>query len=455
MTRDRIFLLCSFASILGVFLFPFFQIGKWILFMLMGISVSLAFLLTEEKARILCIAIFFLAAGFLRFGYFPQITDMDKELQPFTGKKVNLECEIVKMPEHKNGKQQITLLAKEKGFPRGKILAFMSAYGDYSYGDTVSLKGTLKIPESFDDFDYRKYLFQKNIYFISYYPKLEKTEEGKKNFYSAIYDFREKADANITKILPSPQGNIMSAMTLGMNSDEIKEAMGEFNKTGTSHIIVVSGSHLVIIISILSALFLAVGISRNRLFYLLVAAITCFIILSGSGSSAIRSGIMAFAFLFAEKIGRPKYAFNALMLSAALMIFINPYILSSDISFQLSFLATFGIVWILPRLEKKLKNLPEFGGTKSILLSTFAAQIATLPIIVLNFKQFSLLSFLANILILPTVTFLMSAGFLLIILSFVNFTAAQIISWPIYLILSYYLSVVDFLSKTDFGLIKF
>lgn len=454
-TRDRRFLLYCISFILGIFFFPYINISPWILFFLSALAAVFVFICTDEKAQILSFAVLFVIFGFLRFSFYEKISDVDENLRKFDNRKIELECEVADMPEIKNGKQQVVLKVKDKNFPDGRILAFMSAFGDYSYGDTVKFSGTLKLPENFDNFDYRKYLFQKNIYFISYYPQLEQSGENRGGLYKAIYDFRKAADRNLTKLMPSPQGNILSAMILGMNSDEIKNIMDNFNKTGTSHIIVVSGSHLVIVIAILMFLFLQAGINRNKIFYLVILGIVGFIILSGSASAAIRSGIMACVFLFAVKIGRPKSALNALIFSATLMIFISPYILTGDVSFQLSFLATFGVVYILPRLQSRFRNFREYGGTKDILLTTLAAQIATFPVIIINFGQFSFLSFLANVLILPTVPVVMVGGFLLVGLSFASFDLAQIAAFPIYLILCYQLLVVSILSNTDFGLIKF
>lgn len=454
MTRDKKFLIGALSFVSGIFLFVYINLSLWILFLLAALAVVFISLCTDEKAQVLAFVVLFVVLGFLRFSFCEKMSDVENELQEFNGKKTSLECEIVQMPEIKNGKEQVVLKVKDKNFPNGKILAFMSAYGDYSYGDTVNFIGTLKIPENMSGFDYRRYLFQKNIYFVSYYPKLE-VSENKGGIYKAIYDFRKSANNNLTKILPSPQGNILSAMTLGLNSDEIKNVMDNFNKTGTSHIIVVSGSHLVVIIAILMFLFLQAGINRNKIFYLVILGIVGFIILSGSASAAIRSAIMACVFLLATKIGRPGNALNALIFSAALMIFINPYILSGDVSFQLSFLATFGVVYILPLLQNKFKNFSEYGGIKEILLTTLAAQIATLPIIVMNFGQFSFLSFLANILILPTVPIVMVGGFALVVLSFTSLPLAQIVSLPIYLVLLYQITIVNILSGTDFGLIKF
>jgi competence protein ComEC len=90
-----------------------------------------------------------------------------------------------------------------------------------------------------------------------------------------------------------------------------------------------------------------------------------------------------------------------------------------------------------------------------MLLTTLAAQLTTLPILLLDFGQFSMLSFFANILILPSVPFLMTAGFLLVGVSFASMPLAGVLSWPAYFLLSYYLWAVDVLSKTDIGLFKF
>ncbi|HEY5140081.1 MAG TPA: ComEC/Rec2 family competence protein, partial [Methylococcales bacterium] len=336
----------------------------------------------------------------------------------------------------------------------GKILAYAGAYEDHSYGDTVNFAGTLKRPESFEGFDYPKYLRGKNIYLVSYYPTLKKIDSGG-GFYGAIFAFRKKADENINKILPSPAGNIVSAMTLGMTSPEIKEVMAKFNQTGTSHVIVVSGSHLVIIVAILMFFLLRLGVNRGKAFYLTNFGIFTFVILSGSSASAIRSGIMAFVFLLAVKVGRGGDAMRALIFSAAAMIFFNPYILAGDVGFQLSFLATFGLIVILPLLQNKFRAYPQWGGVKDIFLTTLAAQIAVFPVLITNFGQFSLLSFVANILILPTVPVLMVGGFLLIGVSFVNIFLAKVIAFPVYFLVSYEIAVVDFLSRTDWGMIKF
>jgi len=454
MTRDKKFLLGEFAFIVGIISFPFLKVDLWILFLLAGLAFSLIFLLSDEKYRTCCFVALFFIIGITRFVFFERSRPSEAELQEMNNQKMTLECEIVGMPEMKNGGQQIVLAVKDKGKLNGRILAYVSAYEEYGYGDTIDFEGTLKIPKSFEDFDYRKYLRGKDIYLISYFPQLKKTDSVS-GFYGAVYAFRIQADKNINGALIAPESNIVSAMTLGMNSAEIKEVMEDFNRTGTSHVIVVSGSHMVVVVAILMFIFLGIGVNRNRASYLATFGILCFVILSGSSASAVRAGIMAFVFLLAVRVGRGGDALRALIFSAAAMIFVNPYVLTGDVGFQLSFLATFGLIVILPALQKKFQKWPKWGGIKEMLLITLAAQIAVFPILITNFGQFSLLSFLANILILPTAPFLMVGGFILIFVSFFNMFLAKVIAFPLYLLAYYAIAVADFLARIDWGMIKF
>jgi competence protein ComEC len=458
MTRDKWFLLGAVCFCAGILLYPYIKIGAWQLYLLSGVLVALLFLLTETNAKVLTFALLCVVAGFIRFDTYGTMASKEEVLANFDGKEVALECRISKMPEVKNGKQQLELDvidADEKAYPGGNILAFMSAYGDYSYGEKVRFEGKIGLAKNPEGFDYRQYLFQKGIYFVSYRPDLSRVEKDEVSLVSSIYALRKETAKRLGKILPSPQSSILSAMTLGMNSDEMRGVMDEFNTTGTSHIIVVSGSHLVVVIALLSYIFLGINLNRKHVFYVLLLGLIAYIILTGSGVSALRSGIMASIFLLAVKIGRSKRALNALVLSAAIMIFLNPYVLTGDVSFQLSFLSTFGIVYLAPLIEKKMEKLPERVGVKEMTIMTLSAQLATMPVIIANFGQVSLLSLLANILILPTVPLLMIGGYAVILLSFVSLTLAEVAVLPLYAIISYYMIVVGHLASTNLGLIKF
>ncbi len=440
----------------GIFSCPYFEADLWVLFFLAGLALVLIFLSTEGKRRAVSVGLLFLIIGLARFGFAERDIPSDAFLETISGKEMSLACRVAAMPESGGGKMKIILEPDADGGAPfgGRILAYADPYGKYEYGDRVVFKGKLSIPKSSGDFDYRGYLRGKGIYLVSYYPRLEKAGNSG-GLFGAVYSIRAAADKNIRQVLPSPAGNIVSAMTLGAESEEAEEVMEKFNKTGTSHVIAVSGYHMVVVAAILVFVLRSLGIGRIRRSYLVILGLFCFVILSGSQPSAIRSAIMAGVFLFAEQIGRGGDALRALIFSAAAMIFWSPHILAGDIGFQLSFLATFGLVAILPVLQKKCRKIPKFAGIKDILLTTLAAQIAVFPILLANFGQFSLLSFLANVLILPTVPLVMIGGFLAIGTSFASLFLAKVVAFPIYFLTMYEIGVVDMLSRTDWGIIRF
>jgi len=453
MTKSDKFLLASVSFVLGILLASFWEVGLWILFLLLAACVAGIFILNGRSSAIF-LCILFLSLGMVRYS----LCVMDyavSDLNEFTDKSIKFSGRVVEVPEVKNGTLRVVVEVEDEDFSDGLVLAFVSPYGEYSYGDEVIFEGKLKVPESFDDFDYREYLLSKNIYFISYYPSLERKESIGGGILGGIYKIREKANSNIGKILPQPEVGILSAMTLGMKSGVSNDTLDKFNKTGVRHIIAVSGMHMVILVSIIVTALLYLGINRRKIFYLATFFIAFFVVFSGSPPSAVRAGVMSFVLLLSLKVGRPNDSINALLLAAVGMLFFNPRLLLSDVGFQMSFLAALGIIKIFPYLRRKFARYGEFAGAKDIFLVTLSAQIAILPIMAENFGEFSFLSFPVNLLIIPVVPFVMAGGFLLIITSFINMSLAQILSLPILLVMKYQLAIIDFFSRLDFGTIKF
>ncbi len=143
-------------------------------------------------------------------------------------------------------------------------------------------------------------------------------------------------------------------------------------------------------------------------------------------------GIVVFS---AQIIGRQTLAVNSLMLAGFGMLFIDPTLVS-DIGFQLSFAATLGILYIKPIFQKK-------EGIGSNVLTTIAAQIATLPIILANFGIYSAYSILVNGLVLWTVPILMMIGGFGAILGLILEPLGQLIVYLCYPLLFYFETVVN------------
>ncbi len=190
-------------------------------------------------------------------------------------------------------------------------------------------------------------------------------------------------------------------------------------------------------------------------FYFSILGIIFFVTLVGFPPSAVRAAVMGGLVLFAVRVGRLTNAGNAIIFAAVLMLLYNPNLLRYDTGFQLSFAAALGIIYIFPKLDNLFKKYSNFLNIKTILLITISAQAAVLPIIINNFGSFSFLSILTNVLILPFVPIVMLGGFLLIIISSVNLLFAQILSWPIWLILSYQIEVIKFFASLSFGFVEF
>lgn len=181
------------------------------------------------------------------------------------------------------------------------------------------------------------------------------------------------------------------------------------------------------------------GFSRNRAFYFAIFFICFYIILTGLPASGVRAGIMGGLYLLAQKLGRQSVGIRVIVLAASAMLILNPLLLFYDVGFQLSFLAVMGLIFLEPVFTKIFKN--------KIISATFAAQIFTLPILIYSFGNISFVSPITNLLILPIVYWLMIFGFLTAFLGIFSVQLGWILSIPCYIILKYFLWVIDFFSQ--------
>lgn len=462
MTKSKISLFICLSFILGIFLGSYYSVSVWILFSLVGLFISLVFLFEKNgKMKILFLLVIFLLLGFARIENIKLNETEILEINKLDNKSVSISGRISEMPEMKNGKQKIIIddIKNAENVNNnkigGKVIIYTEKYPEYNLGDKVSIHGKIKIPEDFDGFEYKDYLFAKNIYYILYYPEIKLTDENENNVYFQISNLRKYANNLIKKIFPQPQAGIVSAMTLAIKSDLSEEILEAFNKTGVRHIIAISGLHMTIVAVALMYILLAIGLNRNYAFYFSILGIIFFVTLVGFPPSAVRAAVMGGLVLLAVKVGRLTNAGNAIIFAGVLMLLCSPNLLRYDTGFQLSFAAALGIIYIFPKLDNFFKKYPDLWGGKAVFLITISAQIAVLPIIINNFGGFSLLSVFANILILPFVPIVMLGGFLIIIIGSASLTIAQILSWPIWLILFYQIKVIELFASFNFGYFSF
>ena len=291
------------------------------------------------------------------------------------------------------------------------------------FGDRLSITGFLEMPQNFSGFDYIQYLKNKDVRTIMSFPKvnaahdtlayyeLEFFERTKISLYKKIFGLKDRFELAVKKSITEPYAAYINGILLGSRQDIPQSIKDAFNKTSTSHILAISGYNITIIAeSLLVALVLVMR--RRRAFWISVVVILFFTILTGASASVVRAATMGLLLLFANGYGRLYDARNGIALAAGLMVFFNPFVLVFDIGFQLSFLAVLGLIYFYPAMEMRAKKIPEVAGLKESLLMTISAQTLVFPLIIYYFHQVSLVSLLANVLVLPLMPLTMLFGFL-------------------------------------------
>jgi len=491
MTASKIFLYLCLSFIFGIFASSAlaallnFSFGKAVfLFICSGLAVFGIILISVFwKHKNVVISgfsiIFFILGFFAHQGR--ELEIRNNELREYNNwaEEITLIGMVVEEPDIREksvkltiGDIQIPPYAKASGgkqnyedIPRridGKILATISRYPEYKYGDKLKITGKLETPAIFDDFNYKDYLEKDGIYSVVYLSKIELIERKSDRdpvfvISGKILDFKNWLRQGIYRELPVSHASVLAAMILGDNNAISTELKQELSSTGTSHIIAISGMHIVVIINILMILLLGFGLWRGQAFYVSMILISAFIFMTGLQASGIRAGIMGGLLLLGQKVGRKSASFRSIIFAAAIMLAINPMLLFHDIGFQLSFLATMGIIYLEPSIRDWLKFVPAYNllNLRSILSMTISAQIFTLPILIYNFGNFYLASLPANLAVLPVVDWIMILGFIYAGAAAVFPVLGWILSFPCWLLISYFLGALNLFSKLNWLAINF
>jgi competence protein ComEC len=201
----------------------------------------------------------------------------------------------------------------------------------------------------------------------------------------------------------------------------------------------------------LSNLFIGFGLNRKKVFWLIVLAIIFFVIITGSPPSIVRAGVMGVVALIASSVGRAGKMHNLLAIVALIMLLVNPKILIWDAGFQLSFLATIGLIYFSPIMQNYTGWLPSIFQIRESLTTTLSAIILTMPLTIYQFGRFSLIAPIANLLVLPAIPINMAVGFLAVAVGFIYPPCGQIIGYGSWLLLTYILKVIEFLANLKFS----
>lgn len=334
----------------------------------------------------------------------------------------------------------------------------------YRYGQSVRVRGRLVTPPDFDDFSYREYLAKKNIHSLLYQAQIEVLSGDNQGQWveRMLYGLRARGEQLLSRLLPEPYAALANGILLGIEAGIPEELYEQFNLTGTSHLLVISGSN----ISLLSALLLSLGqklLGGRRALWPTLFGIACYALLVGGDAAVLRAALMGGLFVIATTINRRSTAIVSLAAACWAMTMVNPLTLW-DVGFQLSSAATAGLVLFSSRITSWAGSLwSHFTGkapsgstltatTLSVLQSlvqdgllvTIAANVTTLPLVLYYFGRLSLISLLTNVLIAPMQGFIMVWGSAGVVLGVAGLEAlAQVILWVPWLCLVWTVAIVQ------------
>lgn len=373
---------------------------------------------------------------------------------------------VVDDPERRGGFSQFTLSTEQlvvNGLEKqvsGKAVVRTSRYPQYGYGDLVQLTCSPTNPPTLPDFDYRGYLARKGIHTAIYYPEMHLIERGH-GFppLELLYRVRGSLSSALARSLPEPEASLAQGMLLGLRDTVPDPVMAAFSRTGTAHILAISGLHIGIVIAAVLAATIAVFGRRYGVYaWLALCAVWAYALLTGMRPPVVRGAIMGGMLLLALVAGRQRSIMTPLAFAAAVMVGINPHLLG-DASFQLSFCAMLGLGLVYPRLKEfcdrsRDRDPAECTSTAWPLIAirdtglvTLAATIAVWPLIAYHFRIVSLVGIPATILSLPALPPIIGGSALVAVTGLVSPALAQGLAWLPWIFITYLLSIVRVLAS--------
>jgi len=334
--------------------------------------------------------------------------------------KVSFTAHIVAPPDERESFVYLTVLPQGE---RSRVRVSVPPYPLYHYGDVLTLSGVLTTPESFltdqgTVFDYPAYLARDSIVAEMKNAEASLISPAPLSMHSLLYMSIEKLRSRIAHVIPEPAAALGSGMLLGGSNALGKELSNTFRRAGLSHVVVLSGYN----VTIVSGFLLRVLTPLSRWLQLSGAGIgiLLFVIATGGSASALRAGLMALTLLVARATGREYDAVRALLVATGAMILFNPLTLTADPGFQLSVMATVGLIFFSTPIEVRLVRFIRVQFIREAIATTLAAQLAVLPLIIHLSGIISLISLPLNVLILPLVPLTMALTALSAILAFVT-----------------------------------
>ncbi len=408
MHKQPLLILCI-CFILGILLQDFVSLEVKYIYMLLVFSFLILVLYLVKDFyfhRIRHVSLFFL---FFSLGIFGHFLNSKKPFLPELKSKEVIVLKITKKLNSNEKNRRYEISAWKGKQPFLSVLSVPKSEPELNflhYYKAEAFINRFQKPYSDFQFDYGKYLSRKDIYFQAYLPN--SFQLVLRNDLSFSEKILQKRLSTLSKIdsanLSKRTREFTKGIILADRTEMDAETVEDFTKSGLMHVLAISGSHMAIIFWLILLVLNPIFPPRFRNYKIIISLILiwAFAIFIDYGNSVVRSCIMISAYYLSVVLQRKPDVLHA-MAVAAFGILISDTNQFFDVGFQLSFVAVFGIFWLnqpilkyLPKPKNKFQNL-----MVNVVSISIAAQIVTLPLVVFYFHQYSVISIVANLIVIP------------------------------------------------------
>lgn len=396
---------------------------------------------------------------------------------------VRFTGEVVGEPDLRSDGQNLVVEAREiylpgagaspgPGIPKevyGKVMVKADRYPERAYGDYLDIACRLQTPPVFEKFSYAALLAKDDIFSFCTRPAIKKVSaaDGEREmlhrgFWRAVFAVKSSVIARVNELHSEPQASLVAGILVGARRAIPPDILQDFNTAGLTHVLAVSGYNVSMMITVFG--YLLKGAARRRRYAGMFFGVLCLVAFTGFSASVLRAAWMGCIALVAQMTGRRGSGLHLLLVSGVIMVLFSPRMILVDLSFQLSFLSTLGILLFMPKIEvfeQQLTARPGFRWISKIppfmregFYVTLAAQVFTTPLLLYQFGRFSLIAPVANIFVLPLVPWIMLFSFLGLAVSFFLYPIGQLLSYGAYVLVTLMLVLVDFFAGVPFAALQ-
>lgn len=445
-------------------------LGVWVAGNGLGMSGVLWFMalfwgfwkLGMERGFVVIIMMLF-CGGILRYEVaVPVFNEEDVGFYHDEERAVSLVGTIADYPDVRDSQIKLTVKAESlnERTVKGTVLVTVNRYPEFSYGEKVKLWGAVQAPIEFEDFSYKNYLRRYGIDSVMYYPKGEVLEGARRaDWRFWVFALKAQIEARLNRLFTESHASFAAGLLLGARRGIPPDLMEDFNISGLTHIIAISGYNITLIIVFVSGLLRFLNKKWQTIMATLV--IFLFVVLVGGTAAVVRAAIMGVLGLWAVWFGRKAEVTRLLAFTAALMAMWNPFILVDDVGFQLSFAATCGLIYMTDAVTLFLKKMriwrfiPEIFSIREAFVTTLAAQTFAVPIIVRVFGRFSLIAPLANVAVVSFIPLAMLFSFGAVLISYFWFYGGLLVAYAGWFFLELIMQIAHWSAQIPWSSISF